>query len=376
MSIPTNVTKLLRDLVAIPSVNPTGDPGTDRVGEAVIAKYVANFLRKIGAEVRIDEVLPGRPNVIGTFHPIRKKTAHLVFAPHTDTVSVVGMTIPPFDPIMRNGKIYGRGSSDTKGPMAAMLCALQKWSTSRERANSSVQWSFAALMGEEAGNDGAIHLANTKLNADLVIVGEPTQMEIVYAHKGALWLTINTHGKACHSSMPEKGKNAIYSMGRILETFENKIIPYLKKKRHSRLGATSVSVGTIRGGSKVNIVPDFCTVECDFRTIPNFDNRKVQQFVTKKLKQVIPDVQIIAQRSPQPLDTDVRSPWIKSLSKVASGFNVAPWFCDAAIFAQQGWPAIAFGPGSIAQAHTKDEFIQIRDLEKGHQAILKFLLSN
>src|ERR1700761_6786086 len=117
MAGPKSVVELLQDLVAIPSVNPEGNPGTDRTGEQAIADYVAGFLRICGAEVQVRHIAIGRPNVIATFAPAAKSAAHLAFAPHLDTVSVAGMTIPPFDPQVRNNRLYGRGSSDTKGPM-------------------------------------------------------------------------------------------------------------------------------------------------------------------------------------------------------------------------------------------------------------------
>src|ERR1700679_4052547 len=127
MGRPTNVVELLRDLVAIPSVNPQGDPGTDQTGEQAMADYVAAFLRHLRAEVKIERVEPGRPNVIASFAPAKKPAARLAFAPHLDTVSVAGMTIPPFEPAIRDEKLWGRGSTDTKGPLAAALWALHDW---------------------------------------------------------------------------------------------------------------------------------------------------------------------------------------------------------------------------------------------------------
>jgi acetylornithine deacetylase/succinyl-diaminopimelate desuccinylase-like protein len=126
MSEPRSVVELLQALVQIPSVNPHGDPGTDGVGEAVIAEYLAGFLRGIGAEVELREVLPGRPNVVAHWPGDRPGKPRVLFAPHTDTVSVGGMTIDPFSGEVRDGKVWGRGASDTKGPMASMLWALKE----------------------------------------------------------------------------------------------------------------------------------------------------------------------------------------------------------------------------------------------------------
>ena len=127
MARPQNVVELLRDLVAIPSVNPQGNPGTDRVGEQAMGEYVADFLRALGAEVSARSSRAGPAQRRRHFAPRTSRPAHLAFAPHLDTVSVAGMTIPPFDPVIRDGKLFGRGSSDTKGPMAAALWALREW---------------------------------------------------------------------------------------------------------------------------------------------------------------------------------------------------------------------------------------------------------
>ena len=169
MASPKNVAELLQDLVAIPSVNPQGTPGTDKVGEQSLGEYVADFLRTLGADTALEQVEPGRPNVVASFVPKQPK-AHLAFAPHLDTVSVAGMTIKPFDPVIRDGKLFGRGSTDTKGPMAAALWAVREWALSPVRTHSNIHWTFLALVGEEAGNDGAHALVKNGFASDLTLV--------------------------------------------------------------------------------------------------------------------------------------------------------------------------------------------------------------
>ena len=364
MAAPTNVTDLLRDLVAIPSVNPHGDPGTDRVGEQAIGEYVADFLGGLGAEVSLEQVEPGRPNVVASFTP-EKPVAHLAFAPHLDTVSVAGMTIPPFDPTVRDGKLYGRGATDTKGPMAAALWAVRDWATSAERVQSRIRWTFLALMGEEAGNDGAHALAKRGFSSDLTLVLEPTELGVVTAHKGALWLDIATEGVACHGSTPERGRNAIYAMARVLAAIEGKIIPELTRLPHPKLGSTTVNVGTISGGSKINIVPDACRIEVDCRVVPGLEAEKVREYFETELREVESEVSVRLQRYSPPLDTDEALPWVRRLGKLSRGFTTAPWFSDASVLSGAKCPAVCVGPGSIAQAHTKDEYILVRDLEEG-----------
>jgi acetylornithine deacetylase/succinyl-diaminopimelate desuccinylase-like protein len=372
MAGPKSVVELLQDLVAIPSVNPDGNPGTDRVGEQAVGEYVADFLRNLGADVKLETVEPGRPNVVASFAPKQAK-ARLAFAPHLDTVSVVGMTIPPFDPVVRDGRLFGRGSSDTKGPMAAALWALRDWSQGGERAGSRVEWTFLGLMGEEAGNDGAKAIAKKDFKSDLTLALEPTSLGVVTAHKGALWLEVSTTGIACHGSTPEKGRSAIYAMRRVLEVIEGKIIPGLAAQKHPKLGSPTANVGTISGGSKINIVPDACRIGVDCRVLPGLEPEKLRAQFETVLRAVVPEVVVKLQRFSPPLDTDESLPWVKLLGEQARGFTTAPWFSDASVLSAPDRPAVAVGPGSIEQAHTKDEFIELRDLEDGAEFFRRWM---
>ncbi len=370
---PRHVVELLQDLIAIPSVNPAGDPGHEKPGEKAIAEYVAHFLRKIGASVRLKEILPGRPNVVGMFASRGKK--RILLAPHLDTVSVRGMTINPFDPVLRQGRIYGRGASDTKGSMAAMLWALKEWSESSARTHAPIEITFAGLMGEEAGNQGAEALANSSFRADFAVIGEPTEMKIVHAHKGAAWMTIETFGKSCHGSTPEKGENAILRMKSVIDQIETKILPRFAKIRHPLLASPTLNLGIIRGGSKTNIVPDHCLIECDIRTVPGFSAKQVTALFKTILKPMGAAVKWHIDRSPDPLYTDPKNRWVQSLQSYTRGLATATWFCDAALFSKVGTPSIAIGPGSIAQAHTADEFLKIADLEDGTRRFSRWLQS-
>jgi acetylornithine deacetylase/succinyl-diaminopimelate desuccinylase-like protein len=367
MAGPANVVELLRDLVAIPSVNPQGNPGIDHPGEQALGEYVAGFLRALGADVALEPVEPGRPNVVASFPPAKgsEPAARLAFAPHLDTVSVAGMTIAPFDPAIRDGKLWGRGASDTKGPMATALWAMREWAQSPARAASRIHWTFLALMGEEAGNDGAHALKKKGFSSDLILVLEPTELGVVTAHKGALWLEIFTTGTACHGSTPERGRNAIYAMRRVLEIIEEKLLPALARRAHPKLGPTTLNVGTISGGSKINIVPDQCRIEVDCRWVPGVDVAEVCAQFETELRAAAPDVTVRLQRQSPPLDTSEALPWVQRLGKQARGFTTAPWFSDASVLSGPTSPAVCVGPGSIAQAHTKDEFILLRDLEDG-----------
>lgn len=361
-----SVLEIARDLVAIPSVNPDGgDPGTERTGEAECAAWVRDFLGRLGADVRLEEVLPGRPNVVARFP--NGAGRRLLLAPHLDTVSVAGMTIDPFAAEVRDGRLWGRGASDTKGPAAAMLWALAACHESLSKAGWEV-W-FAGLAGEEAGQPGARHLAATEA-FDFVIAGEPTDLKIVHAHKGCSWLALRTFGRSVHASRPESGENAIDLMTEVLRRLHTDCKPRLQEHTHPLLGGNTMSVGTIRGGSKVNIVPDHCEAEVDFRLVPGSDVEWIPGF----LESHFPGLQTEL-RSSLPLHTDPSHPAITLLRSLGAGLGTAPWFCDAAVFAAAGCASVAMGPGSIAQAHTADEFIDIASLEEGSRFFQRFLES-
>ncbi len=360
MILPSTVVELLQTLVRIPSVHPAGDPGTPHTGEQVIAEWLAGWLRTEfpAARVELREVLPDRPNVVVCFSDSGGTKPRLLFAPHTDTVSVGGMTIDPFGGELREGRVWGRGASDTKGTMAAMLWALR---ASRDRlADAGHEIWFAGLCSEEAGQNGARALA-VEEKFDFVIAGEPTGLNAVVAHKGALWLRLTTRGRAVHAAEPERGDNAIYKMADLFRAVRDVIAPALAQTTHPLLGRTTISVGTVSGGSKINIVPDICHAEVDIRYPPG---AAPLELVTRLLRDACPDVEIEAADS-VPMLTDEAHPVIGVLQQCGSQCAGAAWFSDAGIFSQHGVPSIALGPGSIAQAHTRDEWMAVEDLEKG-----------
>jgi acetylornithine deacetylase/succinyl-diaminopimelate desuccinylase-like protein len=377
-SLPRNVIELCQALVRIPSVNPDGDPGTTHTGEKACAEFVGDFLRASGAQVSFDEIEPGRPNVIGRFPseplPDGKPKPRIVFGPHTDTVSVGGMTIEPFGGELRDGCIWGRGASDTKGPMAAMLWALHE---AREIIPTlPVEVHFAGFMSEESAQLGSQHFAKHHRHYDLAIVGEPTELKTVFRHKGCLWADIHTHGVAVHGATPERGVNAIVKMAAIVLALDTDFRELLVEMSGADewLGASTINLGMIKGGTRSNIVADHCTLRVDMRTTPGL-NRSVGALaaLTQFVQQIDPTATIEPLPETLPLDTDPANPLVQKLIDCGASLTGAPWFCDAAFLAAKGSPAIAIGPGSIAQAHTKDEFIRCANLEAGAEFFGKFL---
>jgi acetylornithine deacetylase/succinyl-diaminopimelate desuccinylase-like protein len=358
-----DVIGLLQSFVRIGSVNPTGDPGTTETGEARMAQTVAACLEDLQAHAEVKEVLPGRPNVLGRFPSDRPDKRKLLLCPHLDTVSVRGMTIAPFAAERRDGKIYGRGACDTKGTMAAMLWALAELGPDVARLEHEI-W-FAGLMGEEAGNEGAGALAQDFADADFALVGEPTECQIVHTTKGVTWLRLTTRGRAAHSASPHLGKNAIYEMADAVRAVRDELLPAFAAQPDPILGPATASVGTIVGGSKVNIVPEACTVELDLRTIPSQDRKDFVDEVTALLRRACPGLGVEFIRGHRPLRTEPDHPCIRALEAAGGRCVGAPWFCDGTVLADAGIPSVAAGPGSIAQAHTADEWLREDDLHAG-----------
>ncbi len=369
----SRVVQICRDLVAIPSVNPDGETGTDRTGEKACAEYAGEFCRKLGAEVVYEEVLPGRPNVIARFPSDGTKKPRIVLGPHTDTVSVAGMTVDPFGAELRDGRIYGRGACDTKGTMAAMLGALEEIGENIPKLGAEI--TFAGFMGEETCQWGSRHFAKHHPGYDFGLVGEPTGCAVVHTHKGSWWLRLSTAGHAVHGSTPERGDNAVLKMMPILEALDGPFRRLLAAPefRHPVLGDSTLNIGMIRGGSRTNIVPDSCTIWLDLRFTPGIHRAGIQEMLTEFLEKQGFIVTMDADPVCAPLETPANNPFVKKLAAAGHGLTGATWFCDALWLAEAGIPSVAAGPGDIAQAHTADEWVSVAQLEEGVAFYRRFL---
>lgn len=370
----TQTEKLLRDLIALPSVNPAFlAAGHPHAGEGRVAEYLAAAAARAGLDVDWQEAAPGRPNLIARLTPAGKIKQRILLAPHMDTV-------PPFSggqfmPQTRRGRIYGRGACDTKGSVAAMLTALALTARRGPRPPST-EIIFAGLVDEENAQAGSRALAASGLRADLAGVGEPTGLRLVTAHKGSLWLRLATRGKAAHGSCPSLGKNAVHEMSRIVDLLETQYARQLRRRRHPLLGTATVSVGSIHGGAQANIVPASCEAWADRRTLPG----ETDQSVLRELKTLLRRHGLRAalesgkSAACPPLATDPRLPLVRTFLRAAgqrkpAGVN---YFCDAAVLAGSGMASVVFGPGDIAQAHTADEWVASSSLEGAVRLLLKF----
>lgn len=369
-SFPQSVVELLQRLVRIPSVNPEGATENEHefCGEQKMARDVAGILRELGADVHFDEVLEGRPNVIGRFPcSADEPKVRLLLAPHLDTVGISGMTVAPFGGEVRDGKVWGRGASDTKGTAAAMLWCLHEMSD--ELAQMPIEVTFVGLMGEETGQPGSIDFgARYGDRYDFAIVGEPTDCQFVNAHKGCVWVEVAMHGQAAHASTPENGDSALLSLAElslaVVKDFQAELV---EKYSHPLLGSPTVNVGQFSSGTRPNIVPDRARAVFDFRITPALHDadpvKLLRQFIESHCDKRFHLYEICKCAA---MLTEPDNPILGALQRGTDGELVtAPWFCDGAHLGVAGIPSVAAGPGSIAQAHTADEFLAVDDLEAG-----------
>lgn len=366
-SVRMTTVELLQKLIRIPSVNPDNNPGTDKVGENQIAEYLAELLSSHGFDVTLEEVLSSRPNLIARC-PGSADRPRIFLGPHTDTVGVSGMVFDPFCGDIKDGCILGRGSSDTKGPMAAMLTALIENKDLLARLPIAID--FVAFMAEESSQHGSRHFAKWHAEEYIFgIAGEPTSLDIVYTTKGTMWMTLAAKGVASHASQPERGSNAIMTLARSLDHMNRKLTNRLATFGHSVLGHSTFNVGTIKGGTRPNIIPDYAEAEIDIRFTPALHAKGgAQNLVADFIKEQQLPLEMISSHENPPMETPTNGPIVQQLLKANPSTQLvgAPWFSDAAHLSNAGIPSICLGPGSINQAHTKDEFIKISDLEDGH----------
>jgi len=374
----SDTAKLLCELIAIPSVNPAFlPPGDARAGEQRVADFAAVIAARAGLDIEFEKALPGRVNLIARLRPKLRATKTILLAPHLDTVPAVNEK--QFLPRKDGDRLFGRGACDTKGSVAAMLSALCALAESKQRPRET-EIIFAGLVDEESAQAGSRALAKSNLKADLAIVGEPTGLQIVTAHKGNIWFQLDTHGQAAHGSRPELGRNAVHAMARIVDAIETDYAALLRQRRpHPLLGHATVNVGTIRGGTQPNIVPDSCTITVDRRTLPGETEAGVKRELENFLgRQKLEATFSLARTEPcLPMETPAKLPLIQQFLRSAGQRKPAGmhFFCDAAILAEGGIPSVVFGPGDIAQAHTVDEWISLRSLERATEMLVRFLSS-
>lgn len=373
----TKTEKLLASLIALPSVNPAFLPEDHpHAGERRVAEFLAAVTGRAGLEVEFQKVFPGRANLITRLRPAGKIRQTVLLAPHLDTVNVADDK--QFKPARRAARIYGRGACDTKGSVAVFVSAICELARSKARPRET-EIVFVGLVDEENGQAGSRAFAKRGFNADLAIIGEPTRCEVVTAHKGSVFVEIETRGQAAHGATPQFGRNAVVAMARVVEFLETDYRKRLLRRKHSVLGYGTVNVGSIRGGSQPNIVPDRCGIGVDRRTLPGETERSVCREIAALLRARKLDAKVSSARLAPclPLETNVELPLVRQFLRSAGQSRPlgVHYFCDAAVLSAGGIPSVVFGPGDIAQAHTADEWVSLAQLEQARARLLGFLKS-
>ena len=365
---------LARELIRIDSRNPS--LVANAPGEAAVARALAEILESWGFHAELREAAPGRPNVVAR---VGKPGAHsLMFNGHVDVVDVVGMTHAPWDAEERDGRLYGRGSSDMKGGVAAMCAAAAR--AAGEATDGEII--VAAVVDEEYASAGTRDLAARGVRADAAIVAEPTGLAIMPAHKGFVWITVNTHGRAAHGSRWDIGVDAIRHAGHVLAELDHLDADELPRRSHPLLGRPSVHASLIEGGSGMSTYPDRCTLKIERRTLPGETTEAVRAEIDAACARVrsrLPDFRadVIIELAQQPSDVSPDAPIVKALSDalVAESLPVrvegmSAW-TDAALLNEMGIPAICFGPGDMGLAHAAEEFISIDEIERATRVMAR-----
>jgi succinyl-diaminopimelate desuccinylase len=360
--------RLLCDLVSIESVNPSLKGG--QRGEAALAEYVTDYMARLGLAVRSQPVLPGRANVLGRL--TGNGGPSLILEAHMDTVTLEPMA-EALVPRIRDGRVYGRGACDTKASLAAMLYALKL--LHEHAAGDHADVLMAATVDEELAFRGVLALVDSHPEAGAAVVGEPTGLVPVIAHKGVVRWRILTHGRAAHTSRPEEGNNAIYQMVEVIRTLREKAEPKLAERAHPFAGAPSICVSVIHGGLQINIVPPECVIEIDRRTVPGETHEQVLAEIDELLDEIRrrEPTFVIEREAPMvadwPLFTPPESTIVRAAVEACRVVRgpvapaAAPYGTDASKLSELGHiPSLVLGPGSITQAHTDDEWVTIAQL--------------
>jgi acetylornithine deacetylase len=377
-----SIPEMLAELVRRPSVNPMGrtDLPIDLLYESRVTDYLAQCLQHLGVPFERVPVAPGRDNLVARYTPPTPAPFTLLLEAHQDTVPVDGMTVPPFEARVEEGRLYGRGSCDVKAGVAAMFAAFARLISEKPAGSANVILAFT--VDEEHTFLGAQHLVKSGIRADFAVVAEPTLLNIVRTHKGVVRWQLETPGIACHSSRPDRGVSAVYRMARIVQALETYAELLQTSRTDPLLGPPTLSVGMIQGGVSPNTVPDFCRIDIDRRLLPG-----------EYPEAVIEDVQSFLRSRPEidfpwkvhrklacpPLPPTGGDEFVGQLGaaidSVVGGHEITavPFGTDASTIREAGIPAVVFGPGDIAQAHTKDEWIELKQVEQAAEILFRFV---
>ncbi|MFE4428856.1 M20 family metallopeptidase [Peribacillus butanolivorans] len=355
--------RFLQSLIQVNSVNPQGN-------EKRVAEVIQTYLKSSNLQVELDDLGNDRANLFVTYPNVKSDDRYLVYSGHFDTVPTgkVEWEHDPFSGKLIDNKVFGRGATDMKSGVAAMVLALECIERAGVQLNGKLQ--FVGTAGEEVDGYGAKKVVEKGQidKATALVVSEPSENELYTSHKGCLWLEIITYGKTAHGSMPDQGINAITAMNELmnrLHTYEFEYSP------HPLLGYPTINIGTIEGGVKTNVVPDQCNLTLDIRTVPGQDNDSILHDIENMIKEISEKSQSTYQikviNRMDSVSTNEFDDFVKlavrtgknhvNLDLRPSGVN---YYTDASVY----WPhlripTIIIGPGNPRLAHQPDEYVEI-----------------
>ena len=363
---------LLSDLVALDSVNPALVPGG--AGEGAIADRIAQELRSSGLDVTVSEAAPGRPNVVGVLESARAGRS-LMLCGHSDTVGVAGMEAP-FRPVVRGDRLYGRGSQDMKGGVAAILSAARALAADGLPAGRLV---VAIVADEEHLSLGADALVR-EWTADAAVVTEPTDLTIAVGHKGFAWVEVVAQGRAAHGSRPREGRDAILRMGRVLSALERLDREIQSRPEHPFLGTGSLHASLVEGGRELSSYPDRCVLQMERRLLtgePEDTALGEVEALLAALRAEDPELEVSARhvfaRPAYETPAGHALPSLLEESLVRQGRAAqrggATFWTDAAILGHAGIPSVVFGPGG-AGLHGLEEHVRVSEVAACRDALV------
>ena len=374
------ITNLAQELIKIPS--------DETAGEKEVCEYLESYLKSLGMKVRLQEVLPNRPNIIAEVigDEVGKS---IMFNGHIDTVPVGDIkkwSMDPYSAIIKDNKLFGRGSTDMKGAIASMIIAMKFIMNNVEKFNGKII--FTGVMAEETTGLGTQKIVEENIKTDMAVVGEPSDEKIYRAHKGTMWFNLSTYGKLEHSSESNsESNNAIINMMKLIMEI-NEISKELETIENNLVGHPSINIGLIDGGTKQNMIADSCRISIDRRTLPEektdeiLDKLRIRLDGLRSLDDRLTfDLEIDTIREAvevaesEQIVQEVKNALNKVINKnpTISGMKATT---DMSILVNQGnIPSVIYGPGFIKQAHTVDEFIEVKRLVESSQVYAEILLN-
>jgi acetylornithine deacetylase/succinyl-diaminopimelate desuccinylase family protein len=372
------VLDLARDLIRTPSHTPPG--------EEAAAAVLERFFERAGLPTQIQRVEDVGVNLIATLPGDREETA-LLLNGHLDIVPPSSsMRYPPFDPVIHDDLLWGRGSCDMKGGLAAMACALAMIRAAGLPLKRSVV--LAAVASEEQGNRGTAALIQKGLRARWAVIGEPTGLDLVIAHKGVDRYRFQIEGRAAHESLPERGTNAIVAAAHVIAALDRNLSPEVRRQTHPLLGQATYNIGTIQGGISRNTVPDRCTFQISKRWLPGDSPAAIRTELENGIRDVQTEAHVSITREPEfdriphpPLELAPDHPLTRSLTETVDrilgrkpALSGMPGFTDAALLQHAGIPSVVFGPGDLKLAHSDGEYVPVSELLQATKVFAAFAL--